>query len=79
MTPATGDPRQQQIMLFMPIVFTALFVNLPSGLVIYWTVNNILTIGHQYYMLKGYKAKESKESEEPEKPAAKKKSKKGRK
>jgi YidC/Oxa1 family membrane protein insertase len=79
MTPATGDPRQQKIMLFMPIVFTALFVNLPSGLVIYWTVNNILTIGHQYYMLKGYKAKESKESEEPEKPAAKKKSKKGRK
>ncbi|MEE8319271.1 MAG: membrane protein insertase YidC [bacterium] len=80
MTPATGDPRQQQIMLFMPIVFTALFVNLPSGLVIYWTVNNILTIGHQYYMLKGYKAKEAKEAAEvPEKPAAKKKSKKGRK
>ena len=77
MTPATGDPRQQKIMLFMPIMFTALFVNLPSGLVIYWTVNNILTIGHQYYMLKGYKAKEA--AEEPEKPAAKKKSKKGRK
>ena len=76
MTPATGDPRQQQIMLFMPIVFTALFVNLPSGLVIYWTVNNILTIGHQYYMLKGHK---DKESEAPEKPAEKKKSKKGRK
>ncbi|MFV1956186.1 MAG: membrane protein insertase YidC [bacterium] len=76
MTPATGDPRQQQIMLFMPIVFTALFVNLPSGLVIYWTVNNILTIGHQYYMLKGQKEKEA---EEPEKPAVKKKSKKGRK
>ena len=80
MTPATGDPRQQKIMLFMPIMFTALFVNLPSGLVIYWTVNNILTIGHQYYMLKGYKAKEAKEAAEvPEKPAAKKKSKKGRK
>ncbi len=76
MTPATGDPRQQQIMLFMPVVFTALFVNLPSGLVIYWTVNNILTIGHQYYMLKGQKEKEA---EEPEKPAVKKKSKKGRK
>ncbi len=62
MSPATGDPRQQQIMLFMPIVFTALFVNLPSGLVLYWTVNNILTIGHQYFMLK---EKKEEVAEEP--------------
>lgn len=74
MTPSTGDPRQQQIMLFMPIVFTALFVNLPSGLVLYWTLNNILTIGHQYYMLKG---KKEEVAGEPE-PAGK-KSKKSRK
>jgi YidC/Oxa1 family membrane protein insertase len=52
MTPMSGDPRQAQIMLFMPIVFTAMFLNLPSGLVLYWTVNNILTIGHQYYLNK---------------------------
>ena len=50
MSPTSGDPRQAQIMLFMPIVFTALFLNFPSGLVIYWLVNNILTIGHQYYL-----------------------------
>lgn len=52
MTPMSGDPKQAQIMLFMPIVFTAMFLNLPSGLVLYWTVNNILTIGHQYYLNK---------------------------
>ncbi|TNF49576.1 membrane protein insertase YidC [bacterium] len=55
MTPMSGDPRQAQIMLFMPIVFTAMFLNLPSGLVLYWTVNNVLTIGHQYYMNKTIK------------------------
>ena len=55
MTPMSGDPRQAQIMMFMPIVFTAMFLNLPSGLVLYWTVNNILTIGHQYYMNKTLK------------------------
>ncbi|UCF30919.1 MAG: membrane protein insertase YidC [bacterium] len=52
MTPAAGDPRQQKIMLFMPIMFTALFLNFPAGLVIYWLVNNVLTIGHQYYLNK---------------------------
>lgn len=50
LTPTTGDPRQAKIMMFMPVAFTVLFVNLPSGLVLYWTVNNILTIGHQYFM-----------------------------
>jgi len=55
MTPMSGDPRQAQIMMFMPIVFTAMFLNLPSGLVLYWTVNNVLTIGHQYYMNKTIK------------------------
>jgi len=50
MTPATGDPRQAKLMMFMPVVFTALFLSFPVGLVIYWTVNNLLTIGHQYWM-----------------------------
>ena len=39
----------------MPVAFTVLFVNLPSGLVLYWTVNNILTIGHQYFLNKSSK------------------------
>ncbi len=52
MTPAMGDPTQQKIMLFMPIIFTFFFLNFPSGLVIYWLFNNILQIGQQFYINK---------------------------
>lgn len=38
---------QQQMMLMMPIIFVFIFYNLPSGLVLYWLLNNVLTIGHQ--------------------------------
>ncbi len=48
MTPAAGDPNQQKMMMFMPLIFTFLFLNFPSGLVLYWLVNNILTIGQQF-------------------------------
>ncbi len=48
MTPSSGDPRQEQIMLIMPVMFTVFFVNFPSGLVLYWLVNNILSIVQQY-------------------------------
>lgn len=61
MTPVTGDPRQAQIMMFMPIIFTALFLSFPSGLVIYWTVNNVLTIGHNHWMNKRMKLEEAAE------------------
>ncbi len=50
MTPITGDPRQAKMMLFMPVVFTFMFLNLPSGLVLYWTLSNVLQIAQQYYM-----------------------------
>ena len=50
LTPSMGDPMQQKIMMFLPIVFTFLFLTFPAGLVIYWTVNNILTICQQYYI-----------------------------
>jgi YidC/Oxa1 family membrane protein insertase len=59
MTPVTGDPRQAKMMMFMPIIFTALFLSFPSGLVIYWTVNNVLTIGHQYWMNRSMKMEEA--------------------
>jgi YidC/Oxa1 family membrane protein insertase len=52
MTPTTGDPRQAKMMLFMPIIFTFMFLNFPVGLVIYWLVNNLLTIAQQYFMLR---------------------------
>jgi YidC/Oxa1 family membrane protein insertase len=51
-TPTTGDPLQSKIMLLMPIFFTFLFLNFPSGLVIYWLVNNVLSIGQQIYINK---------------------------
>ena len=52
MSPSMGDPMQQKIMMLMPVVFTFLFVNFPSGLVIYWLFQNILSIGQQYYINK---------------------------
>lgn len=42
------DPTQRRIMMLMPILFTWFFRSFPSGLVIYWLVNNILAIGQQY-------------------------------
>jgi YidC/Oxa1 family membrane protein insertase len=39
-------------MMFLPLIFTAMFINFPSGLVLYWLVNNILSIGQQYRILK---------------------------
>ncbi len=52
MTPTSADPRQEKMMLMMPVIFTVFFVNFPSGLVLYWLVNNILSIGQQYYINK---------------------------
>ena len=47
MTPMTGDPAQAKMMMLLPVVFTFLFINFPSGLVLYWLVNNILSIAQQ--------------------------------
>jgi YidC/Oxa1 family membrane protein insertase len=49
MTPtANVDPAQQRMMLFMPLMFTVMFISLPSGLVLYYFVNNLLGIGQQW-------------------------------
>jgi YidC/Oxa1 family membrane protein insertase len=53
LTPATGDPVQQKMMMLMPVIFTVMFVNFPSGLVLYWLVNNVLSIAQQYAYQKG--------------------------
>ena len=45
----TGDPLQQKMMMLMPVIFTVMFVNFPSGLVLYWLVNNVLSITQQYW------------------------------
>jgi YidC/Oxa1 family membrane protein insertase len=52
MTPTSVDPMQEKMMLFMPIFFIFLFWGFPSGLVLYWLINNVVSIGQQYYINK---------------------------
>ena len=52
LTPAAGDPTQQRIMMFMPVIFTFMFIGFPAGLTLYWLTNNILTIGQQWWMIR---------------------------
>lgn len=47
MTPTTADPTQARIMQFLPVIFTFMFLNFASGLVLYWFVNNLLSILQQ--------------------------------
>jgi len=54
-TPSTGDPMQRKIFLIMPIVFGFMFKDFPSGLVLYWLVQNVLTIAQQMIMNKWWK------------------------
>ncbi|MDR2502805.1 MAG: membrane protein insertase YidC [Deltaproteobacteria bacterium] len=59
MTPTTGDPTQAKIMMLMPIVFTFMFITFPSGLVIYWLFNNIISIAQQHGQMKLSSRKQS--------------------
>ncbi|RUM92581.1 MAG: membrane protein insertase YidC [Thermodesulfatator sp.] len=52
MSPSSLDPTQAKMMQLLPVVFTFMFINFPSGLVLYWLVNNILSIVQQYYVNK---------------------------
>jgi YidC/Oxa1 family membrane protein insertase len=54
LNPAPPDPTQAKVMMFLPILFTALFWNFPAGLVLYWIVNNTLSILQQWYITKKY-------------------------
>lgn len=56
MTPTTADPMQARIMQFLPVVFTIMFVNFASGLVLYWFVNNLLSILQQQLINRQSKA-----------------------
>ncbi len=64
MTPTTvADNRQAQMFKFMPIMFTAMFWNFPAGLVLYWLMNNVLTIGQQHLINKTGKGPKTKAKE----------------
>ena len=54
MTPTTGDPAQAKIMQFMPLMFLMFFLKAPAGLVIYWLVNNVLSIAQQMIINRTY-------------------------
>jgi YidC/Oxa1 family membrane protein insertase len=52
MSPPMGDAAQAKMMMLMPLVFTVMFINFSSGLVLYWLVNNIISMAQQYYIQK---------------------------
>ena len=54
MTPTAGDPMQAKMMMLMPIFMTVLFINFPAGLVLYMFVNNMISMGQQYYTQKKF-------------------------
>ena len=54
LNPAPPDPMQAKIMMFLPVLFTGLFWNFPAGLVLYWIVNNSLSILQQWYITRKY-------------------------
>lgn len=47
LSPPVGDPAQRRMFMFMPLIFGLMFMNFPAGLVLYWLVNNLLTIAQQ--------------------------------
>ena len=60
LNPTPPDPIQAKIMLWMPIIFTFMFLGFPAGLVLYWTVNNILSIAQQWQITRMVEAQAKK-------------------
>ena len=57
LNPAPTDPIQAKIFMFFPLFLTVILASFPSGLVLYWTINNILTIAQQWFIMKRIKVK----------------------
>ena len=60
LNPAPADPVQAKMMLFMPLAFSVMFIFFPSGLVLYWVVNNVLSIAQQWVITKKFEASKAK-------------------
>ena len=56
LNPTPPDPMQAKIMKLMPLIFTVFFLWFPAGLVLYWLVNNILSISQQWYITRKIEA-----------------------
>jgi YidC/Oxa1 family membrane protein insertase len=52
LNPQPADPVQAKVMMFLPVMFIFLFATFPAGLVIYWTWNNVLSVGQQWMIMK---------------------------
>lgn len=52
LNPTPADPMQAKVMMFMPILFSVMFFFFPSGLVLYWVVNNVISILQQWVITK---------------------------
>jgi YidC/Oxa1 family membrane protein insertase len=52
LNPQPADPAQAKMMLFMPVIFSVMFLFFPSGLVLYWVVNNLFSIAQQWVITK---------------------------
>ncbi len=59
LNPAPPDPIQAKIMMAMPIVFTFMFLWFPAGLVLYWVVNNTLSIAQQWHITRAIEAEKA--------------------
>lgn len=70
LNPAPPDPTQAKVMMFLPILFTGLFWGFPAGLVLYWIVNNTLSILQQWYITRQYRDDESSQKNKPSKKLA---------
>ena len=53
-SPTSADPTQAKIMMLMPVIFTVFFASFPSGLVLYWLTNNVISILQQWDITKKY-------------------------
>jgi YidC/Oxa1 family membrane protein insertase len=56
LNPPPPDPIQAKVMMALPLVFTVFFLWFPAGLVLYWVVNNVLSIAQQYVITKRVEA-----------------------
>ena len=57
LSPASPDPAQAKMMMFLPLIFTVLFIHFPAGLVLYWVTNNLVSMAQQWYVMKSYDPK----------------------
>lgn len=59
MSPTPMDPIQQKVFMMLPIIFTGFFLFFPAGLVLYWLVNNLLTIAQQWHIYRNLEKKKT--------------------